>query len=60
MEAHRPYGTYVLQNGGEVVVCHLDGHDPRSSARFVHVDPSQVEPVKLMDKSEMAIGRRGK
>ena len=39
MDAHVPYGTFVLDDGsGEPVVQHLDGHDPRNGKRFVHVD----------------------
>lgn len=51
--AHEPYGTFILDTGGEVIVSHLDGHDARNSDRFLHVDKGKVEKVKLMEKSEM-------
>lgn len=35
--AHEPYGTFLLDCGGEVVVGHLDGHDRRNSEKFVHM-----------------------
>ena len=56
LEAHEPYGTFVLDTGGSVVVSHLDGHDARNSERFNHVDKSKVEKVKLMNPSEMRKG----
>jgi hypothetical protein len=37
MAAHGSYGTFILDDGsGGPVVSHLDGHDPRASAKFVH------------------------
>jgi len=39
MEAHVPYGTFILDDHiDKPTVSHLDGHDPRNAARFVFVE----------------------